>query len=155
MAACKPTLHSRNPRCSWPITTRRAARRWWIGAPLSSAACGCSSPQTSRASGRPTSRWCCSTSTASAPTAPTGSDMKAFVFMLLLSVHGLANALNIFACEPEWGALATEIGGERAKVYVAITGLQDPHRVDARPSLIARARSADLMVCTGAQLEEG
>ncbi len=87
--------------------------------------------------------------------APTGSEVKAFVFILLFSVHGFANALNIFACEPEWGALATEIGGERAKVYVAITGLQDPHRVDARPSLIARARSADLMVCTGAQLEEG
>jgi zinc/manganese transport system substrate-binding protein len=64
-------------------------------------------------------------------------------------------ALNIFACTPEWGALATELGGEKARVYTAATALQDPHRIEARPSLIARARSADLMVCTGAELEVG
>ena len=64
-------------------------------------------------------------------------------------------ALNILACEPEWGALAKELGGDKVNVYTAITALQDPHRVEARPSLIARARNADLMVCTGAQLEIG
>src|SRR5262245_51288219 len=64
-------------------------------------------------------------------------------------------ALNIFACEPEWGALAREIGGEKASIYVASTALQDPHRIEARPSLIARARSADLAICTGAELEIG
>jgi zinc/manganese transport system substrate-binding protein len=64
-------------------------------------------------------------------------------------------ALNIFACEPEWGALAKELAGDKASIYVAATALQDPHRIDARPSLIARARSADLLVCTGAELEVG
>jgi zinc/manganese transport system substrate-binding protein len=64
-------------------------------------------------------------------------------------------ALNVFACEPEWGALARELGGDKANVYVASTALQDPHRIEARPSLIARARSADLAVCTGAELEIG
>jgi len=64
-------------------------------------------------------------------------------------------ALNIFACTPEWGALATELGGDNVRVYVATTALQDPHRVEARPSLIARARSADLLVCNGAELEIG
>jgi zinc/manganese transport system substrate-binding protein len=64
-------------------------------------------------------------------------------------------ALNVFACTPEWGALAMELGGERTKVYTATTALQDPHRIEARPSLIARARSADLVVCTGADLEAG
>jgi zinc/manganese transport system substrate-binding protein len=64
-------------------------------------------------------------------------------------------ALNIFACTPEWGALSKEVGGEKTSVYVATNALQDPHRVEARPSLIARARSADLIVCTGAQLEIG
>ena len=66
-----------------------------------------------------------------------------------------AAALNIFACEPEWGALAKELAGPKASIYVATTGLQDPHRIEARPSLIARARSADLVVCTGAELESG
>src|SRR6187402_396964 len=64
-------------------------------------------------------------------------------------------ALSVFATVPEWGALAQELGGDKVKVYTATTALQDPHRVEARPSLIARARSADLVVCTGAQLEIG
>jgi zinc/manganese transport system substrate-binding protein len=64
-------------------------------------------------------------------------------------------ALNVLACEPEWGALAKEIGGDKVTVYTATTALQDPHRIEARPSLIARARSADLLVCTGAELEIG
>lgn len=64
-------------------------------------------------------------------------------------------SLNVLACEPEWGALATELGGDKANVYVATTALQDPHHVEARPSLIARARNADLVVCSGAQLEVG
>ena len=64
-------------------------------------------------------------------------------------------ALNIFACTPEWGALAKELAGDKASIYVATNALQDPHHVEARPSLIARARSADLVVCTGAELEIG
>src|SRR6266478_6081138 len=50
-------------------------------------------------------------------------------------------ALNILACEPEWGALSKEIGGDKVTVYTATTALQDPHRIEARPSLIARARN--------------
>ncbi len=61
--------------------------------------------------------------------------------------------LSVFACEPEWGALAKEIGGDKVSVYTATTGAQDPHLVQARPSLIAKARAADLAVCTGAELE--
>ena len=61
--------------------------------------------------------------------------------------------LSVFACEPEWGALATEIGGDKVSVYTAMTGAQDPHRIQARPSLIAKARAADIAICTGAELE--
>jgi zinc/manganese transport system substrate-binding protein len=75
-------------------------------------------------------------------------------FCMMLSPPALA-ALNIFACTPEWGALARELGGDKVSIYVATTALQDAHRIEARPSLIARARSADLVVCTGAELESG
>ncbi|MCP5268007.1 MAG: zinc ABC transporter substrate-binding protein [Zoogloeaceae bacterium] len=84
--------------------------------------------------------------------------MKKLLFLgfisaiLALPAHA---ALKIFATVPEWGALAQEIGGSRVSVYTATTGLQDPHRVDAKPSLIARARSAQLVVATGAELEIG
>jgi zinc/manganese transport system substrate-binding protein len=64
-------------------------------------------------------------------------------------------ALNVFATVPEWGALAEELGGDNVKVYVATNALQDPHHVEAKPSLIARARNADLVVATGAELEIG
>lgn len=64
-------------------------------------------------------------------------------------------ALRVFACEPEWGALAQELGGNLVEVSVATSALQDPHQIQAKPSLIARARSADLLVCTGAELEIG
>jgi zinc/manganese transport system substrate-binding protein len=64
-------------------------------------------------------------------------------------------ALNVFACEPEWGALAQELGGDKVSAYSATTALQDPHRIEARPSLIARIRSADLLICSGAELEIG
>ena len=66
-----------------------------------------------------------------------------------------ARALEVFACEPEWGALAAELGGDKVTVFVATTGRQDPHQIQARPSLIAQLRSADLVVCTGAELEIG
>ena len=79
----------------------------------------------------------------------------AMAFAAWLAAQPALAALNIFACEPEWGALAKELGGDKANVYVATNPLQDPHHVEARPSLIARARSADLVVCSGAELEIG
>lgn len=62
-------------------------------------------------------------------------------------------ALNILATVPEWGALAQELGGDAVRVYTATTAFQDPHRIEARPSLMAQARRADLVVAVGADLE--
>lgn len=78
---------------------------------------------------------------------------------LLLSASiwaGVAEAkFNVFACEPEWGALASAIGGEKLRAESATTAFQDPHHVEARPSLIVKARRADFLFCTGAELEIG
>ena len=73
---------------------------------------------------------------------------------LLMSFRALA-VPQVFACEPEWAALVNEIAGEQVKVYSATTALQDPHRIQARPSLIAAYHKADLLICTGAELEAG
>ncbi|MGB5397544.1 MAG: zinc ABC transporter substrate-binding protein [Gammaproteobacteria bacterium] len=78
-----------------------------------------------------------------------------FTLALLLASQGASAALNVFTCEPEWAALAKAIGGDLLKIDSATTSLQDPHHVQARPSLIAKARNADLLVCTGAELEIG
>lgn len=79
--------------------------------------------------------------------------------LLLLSLLLLSNplyaGLEVFACEPEWASLAKELGGEHVDIYTATTNQQDPHHIQARPSLVAKARQADLLVCTGAELEIG
>jgi zinc/manganese transport system substrate-binding protein len=74
--------------------------------------------------------------------------------LALLSLPAGA-ALRVFACEPEWAALAQELGGNLVDATSATTALQDPHQIQAKPSLIARVRNADLAVCTGAELEIG
>ncbi|MEN6586678.1 MAG: zinc ABC transporter substrate-binding protein, partial [Sulfuricella sp.] len=75
---------------------------------------------------------------------------------ILLAVAAPASAaLNILACEPEWGALAQELGGDKVSVYNATNAFQDPHHIQAKPSLLARARNADMLLCTGSQLEIG
>ena len=76
------------------------------------------------------------------------------VAMLVAAAPAQA-ALRVFACEPEWGALAQELGAGLLDVSVATSALQDPHQIQAKPSLIARTRNADLVVCTGAELEIG
>lgn len=85
--------------------------------------------------------------------------MRFFVNLLtglvLLAAPAAQAALRVLACEPEWAALTRELAGELAEVDSATTALQDPHRIEARPSLLARARRADLLVCTGAELEAG
>ncbi len=88
------------------------------------------------------------------------SNMKKILFGLMAAMAAIVASpafatVNILACEPEWASLAGEIGGDKVKVTSATTALQDPHRIEARPSLIARTRNADLLVCTGLELETG
>jgi len=63
--------------------------------------------------------------------------------------------LRVFSCEPEWAALAQEIGGDRVTVHSATSAHQDVHYIQARPSLISKLRRADLLICSGADLEIG
>lgn len=64
-------------------------------------------------------------------------------------------AVNIFACSPEWAALAEEIGGDKVEVKSATNANQDVHHIRAKPSLLAAMRKADMVFCTGASLESG
>lgn len=86
--------------------------------------------------------------------------MKHFFKILSISVFLMINqtahaAINVFACEPEWGALAQELGGDKVTVFTATNAMQDVHRIEAKPSLVAQLRKADLLVCTGSELEIG
>lgn len=76
---------------------------------------------------------------------------------IFLSVFIALNShaqINVFACEPHWQALSEALAGDKATIYSATDNQQDPHQVEARPSLLAKARKADLLVCNGAGLED-
>ena len=79
----------------------------------------------------------------------------ALVLLTLTCAAPAHAALHVLACEPEWAALAREIGGDKVEAASATSPDQDVHYIQARPSLIAQVRRADLVVCTGADLEVG
>jgi zinc/manganese transport system substrate-binding protein len=82
--------------------------------------------------------------------------LKAVVVLLLASAMMPARAaLKVLATTPDWAALTKELGGDKVDVYAATSAFQDVHRVEAKPSLVARARNADLVVAAGAELEVG
>src|SRR5690606_21765170 len=148
-----------------PRLHRNAAACWWNSRTASSRRSACSSRTTPRHS-RTATRYSCNTCWSWARTARTPSDApgrtelimnirKSLLILLplaLFATPAMAD-VKVFACEPEWAALAGELGGDKVDAYSATTPFQDPHFIQARPSLIARVRAADLMVCTGASLE--
>ena len=77
------------------------------------------------------------------------------VVLATLGYSNSAAALNLFACEPEWASLSKELGGNLNTIDVALNVNQDPHRLQAKPSLIAAIRNTDLLICSGADLEVG
>lgn len=83
----------------------------------------------------------------------------AFKQLVVATLCGLAfmpaqAAMNVFACEPEWADLARVLVPD-ANIHTATSARQDPHYIEARPSLISAMRNADIAVCTGASLEAG
>ena len=73
-----------------------------------------------------------------------------FLFAGLALCPTLARAqLKIFACVPEWAALAQELGGDKVSVTLAAGALQDPDKVEVTPQLLVKVREAALAVCTG------
>ena len=85
--------------------------------------------------------------------------MKNYLLCALLASGLIATPaqakLRVFACEPEWGSLVHELAGDKVDVDVATSAMQDVHQIEAKPSLIAKVRRADLTVCSGAELEIG
>ena len=81
---------------------------------------------------------------------------KSIVTFLLFLLSPFCFAkVHILTCEPEWAALANTLAGDYVDIYSATSAMQDPHTIQARPSLIAHARKADLLICSGAELEIG
>jgi zinc/manganese transport system substrate-binding protein len=61
--------------------------------------------------------------------------------------------IDIFACEPEWAALAKELAGDAAVITTAETGTENPRDVKVTDDLISAIKKAKLVICSGAGLE--
>ncbi len=79
--------------------------------------------------------------------------LLALFVTLLLPLRPAVAELHVVACEPEWAALATELGGGDITVFSAATGREPPHRTPPARHLATALGQADLLVCTGAGQE--
>src|SRR4029079_1925807 len=75
--------------------------------------------------------------------------------LALASAFPAVAALKVVATTAEYGALATELGGDRVSVTTIAKPTEDPHFVDARPSQIVAMNRADVLIEGGAELEVG
>jgi ABC-type Zn uptake system ZnuABC Zn-binding protein ZnuA len=69
--------------------------------------------------------------------------------------EAVTGQVRVVATTPDLGSLAREIGGASVEVTVLAKPTEDPHFVDARPSLIVTLNRADLLIEGGAELELG
>jgi zinc/manganese transport system substrate-binding protein len=74
---------------------------------------------------------------------------------LVLGAPLSAAALEVAATTPNMGMLARTVGGAHVNVMVLAPGDRDVHYLEARPSMMASLRRADLVVAVGAELELG
>lgn len=82
--------------------------------------------------------------------------MRCFVLPLLLLAAGWAHAeINVVATTTNMAMLSKEVGGEAVNVRSLAPPDRDPHHLEARPSMIAATRRADLVLAVGAELEVG
>jgi zinc/manganese transport system substrate-binding protein len=73
---------------------------------------------------------------------------------LMLATPAFA-AVNVVATLPWIGSLAKEIGKDKITVTTLVKPSQDPHFLDAKPSMILAARKADIIMYNGLDLEIG
>ncbi len=64
-------------------------------------------------------------------------------------------ALKVVTTVEGLASLAREVGGDRVEAASLSRGIQDPHFVDANPTLAVRLRQADLLMDVGLDLEIG
>ena len=74
---------------------------------------------------------------------------------LALALPAAASPLRVVSSIETLGSLAREVGGDRIRVESLSHGYQDPHFVEAKPSLMLTLNRADLLLHVGLELEVG
>ncbi len=82
--------------------------------------------------------------------------MRISIFILLsfLLAKTAEAKITIYACEPEWASLASEIAGNKAQVSMGTVAQENPANVRVNNGLLNSIRTADLVFCTGGGLEK-
>ena len=84
--------------------------------------------------------------------------MKNILLTLLISITLVAPAhaaIKVVATLPWIGSIAKDIGQNKVTVTTLIKSSQDPHSIEAKPSMIAAMRQADIAIYNGLDLEVG
>lgn len=78
------------------------------------------------------------------------------IFLFSLTTAPVAfGKVNVVATLPWIGSIAKAIGKDKVEVTVLVKPAQDPHYVEAKPSMILAARKADILMYAGLDLEIG
>lgn len=77
------------------------------------------------------------------------------VMMLVMFVSPALGEVNIVATLPWIGSIAREIGKDKVNITALVKPGQDPHYVEAKPSMILAASKADAIMYNGLDLEVG
>jgi len=81
---------------------------------------------------------------------------RLLLILILMVVAGSAAAeVRVVATVPNMGMLVETVGGDAVHVTVLAPPDRDAHYLEARPSMMAALRRADLVVAVGAELEVG
>jgi zinc/manganese transport system substrate-binding protein len=84
--------------------------------------------------------------------------MRKILITFLLSLCAATPAfagINVVATLPWIGSLAKEIGKDKVSVTTLVKPSQDPHTVEAKPSMMLAGRKADILMYDGLDLEIG
>lgn len=76
------------------------------------------------------------------------------VFLAMSVVPAFAS-LNVVATLPWIGSVAKEIGKDKIDLKILVKPSQDPHFLDAKPSMILAVHKADILMFNGLDLEIG
>jgi zinc/manganese transport system substrate-binding protein len=79
-----------------------------------------------------------------------------FTLLIIITISTPAYAkLNVVATLPWIGTIASELGRDKINVKVLVKPSQDPHYIEAKPSMILATRNADMLIYNGLDLEIG
>jgi ABC-type Zn uptake system ZnuABC Zn-binding protein ZnuA len=80
----------------------------------------------------------------------------AILFAASLALPAVAEGkLRVVSTLQDFASIALAIGGDRVETAALAKGYQDPHFVDAKPSLVLQLSRADLLIAAGLELEIG